>query len=114
MERSGDGRGSSGMPHIPVIGRNKHPAAGHEGRPDHHGGPVGKVDLADILDLSVEDRITLAQRIWDSVAADPGAVPLTPEQRAELERRLEDHERDPSDVVGWDEAEARIRARFET
>ena len=75
---------------------------------------MGNVDLADILDLSVEDRITLAQRIWDGVAADSGAAPLTPEQRAELERRLEDHERDPSDVVGWDEAEARIRAQLGT
>jgi putative addiction module component (TIGR02574 family) len=99
------------MPHIPVIGRNEHPAVPNE-LPDHRGGSVGKVDLADILDLSVEDRITLAQRIWDSVAADPGAVRLTPEQRAEIERRLEDHERDPDDVVGWDEAEARIRAQL--
>jgi putative addiction module component (TIGR02574 family) len=74
---------------------------------------VGKVDLTDILDLSVEARISLAQRIWDSIAADPAAVPLTREQRAELVRRLEDHERDPSDVVGWDEAEARIRAQLE-
>jgi putative addiction module component (TIGR02574 family) len=74
---------------------------------------VGKVDLTDILDLSVEDRITLAQRIWDSVAVDPGAVPLTPEQRAELVRRLDEFEREPDDVVGWDEAEARIRAQLE-
>jgi len=68
--------------------------------------------MADILDLSVEDRITLALRIWDSVAADPDAVLLTPDQRAEIERRLEDHDRNPDDVVGWDEAEARIRARL--
>jgi putative addiction module component (TIGR02574 family) len=74
---------------------------------------VGKVDLTDILDLSVEDRITLAQRIWDSVAADPGAVRLTPEQRAELIRRLDDHERELDAVVGWDEALARICAQLE-
>jgi len=65
---------------------------------------VGKVDLADILELSVEDRITLVQRVWDSVAADPDAVPLTPEQRAEIERRLDDYERYPSDGVSRDDA----------
>ena len=58
---------------------------------------MGKVNLADVLNLSVEDRITLAQRIWDSLAADSDAVPLAPEQRAEIERRLGDHERYPSD-----------------
>jgi putative addiction module component (TIGR02574 family) len=61
----------------------------------------------------VEDRITLAQRIWDSVSADPASVPLTDEQRAELLRRLEDHERNPRDVSGWEEAEARIRGQLE-
>lgn len=73
---------------------------------------MGRVDMAQILDLSVEERIALAQRIWDSVAVDPAAVPLTEDQRLELERRLEDHTLDPTAVVGWDEAEARIRARL--
>ena len=68
--------------------------------------------MAGIMGLSVEDRITLAQRIWDSIAADPAAVALTDEQRAELERRLADHQDNPADVVGWEEAEARIRAQL--
>jgi putative addiction module component (TIGR02574 family) len=28
--------------------------------------------------------------------------PLTPEQAAELDRRLEAHRRDPNDVVSWE------------
>ena len=73
---------------------------------------MARVDMADILDLSVEDRIALAERIWDSVAADASTVPLTEEQRIELERRLEDHQRNPNDVVSWEEAEARIRSKL--
>jgi putative addiction module component (TIGR02574 family) len=73
---------------------------------------MGRVDMADILGLSVEDRITLAERIWDSIAADAATLPLTEEQRLELECRLEDHRRNPNDVVGWEEVEARIRAKL--
>jgi putative addiction module component (TIGR02574 family) len=73
---------------------------------------MGKVDMADILGLSVEDRIALAERIWDSIAAEAATLPLTEQQRVELERRLEDHRQNPTDIVGWEEAEARIRARL--
>ena len=35
-------------------------------------------------------------------------MPLTPEQREELERRLEAHERDPEAGVPWDEIKAKL------
>jgi putative addiction module component (TIGR02574 family) len=41
--------------------------------------------------------------IWDSIAADAAAMPLTPEQRQELERRLAAHEANPEDAVPWSE-----------
>jgi putative addiction module component (TIGR02574 family) len=63
---------------------------------------MGKVDLRDILELSVEDRISVAQEIWDSVAEDPNSIPLTAEQRAELERRLAEHAMHPENVVAWE------------
>lgn len=70
---------------------------------------MAKVDLSEILRLSVDQRIDIVQAIWDSVAADTDAVPLTPEQAEELDRRLAEHERNPNDVVEWSEAEKRIR-----
>ena len=42
-----------------------------------------------IRDLSVEERIRLVEDIWDSIAEDRGALPLTDAQREELDRRLE-------------------------
>ncbi len=42
-----------------------------------------------IHDLSLEERLKLVEDIWDSIAAEQGVLPVTPEQRAELNRRLE-------------------------
>lgn len=43
---------------------------------------------APMLDLPIEERIRLVEDLWDSIAADQGALPLTDGQRAELDRRL--------------------------
>ena len=44
---------------------------------------------ADILELSVAERIQLVEDIWDSIAAAPETVPLNEDQKKELDRRLE-------------------------
>lgn len=44
-------------------------------------------------ELTVDERIQLAEDLWDSVAADQSVVPLTAAQRCELDRRLESFER---------------------
>jgi putative addiction module component (TIGR02574 family) len=53
--------------------------------------------------LRLEERLSLVEELWDSIAADSEAVPLTGPQRVELDRRLADHEADPTDVTSWDE-----------
>ena len=58
--------------------------------------------------LSVEERITLVEEIWDSIALDSAALPLTDAQRAELDRRLAEHEANPDDVVPWEDVKASI------
>ena len=60
--------------------------------------------------LDIEDRLALVEEIWDSIAADSVAVPLTHEQAQELERRLAAHEANPDDVVPW----ACVRASVST
>ena len=59
--------------------------------------------------LSVEERITLVEELWDSIAE---ATPLSEPQRAELDRRLEEHKRNPDDVVPWEVVKASINARL--
>jgi putative addiction module component (TIGR02574 family) len=58
--------------------------------------------------LSVKERLELVEEIWDSIAVDSAAVPLTPEQARELEHRLAAHESSPDDVVPWDEVRASL------
>jgi putative addiction module component (TIGR02574 family) len=64
--------------------------------------------------LRVEDRLTLVEEIWDSIAADSAAIPLTDAQRAELDQRIADHEANPNDVVPWEEVKASIAERLKS
>ena len=58
----------------------------------------------DFLDLSVAERIQLAEDIWDSIAAEnPEAAALTPLQLQEIQVRLDAHDQDPSSAVSWDQ-----------
>ena len=61
--------------------------------------------------LSVEDRLALAQQLWDSVAADLEREPLTAAQRAELERRVAAADANPSEGTPWEVIRAEARAR---
>src|SRR5437763_15591361 len=62
--------------------------------------------------LSVDERITLVQQIWDSIAADADRVPLTDAQRQELERRADDDDANPDDTVPWEQVKAEALARW--
>jgi putative addiction module component (TIGR02574 family) len=62
--------------------------------------------------LSVEERIELVEAIWDSIATSNAAPPPTDAQKAELDRRIADHEAHPDDVVPWNEIKADALARM--
>ncbi|MHB1871448.1 MAG: addiction module protein [Steroidobacteraceae bacterium] len=48
----------------------------------------------ELSELPVGERIKLGENLWDSIAADRKALPSTPEQQAELDRRLKAYEVD--------------------
>ena len=62
--------------------------------------------------LPVEERLALVEDIWDSIAADSAGLPLTDAQRAELDRRLDEHETTPDNVVSWEEVKGSITKRL--
>jgi len=63
----------------------------------------------DIHHLTVEERLALLGEIWDSLR--PEDLPLTRDQRAELDRRLDDLETDPNPGIPWDTVLRKIRDR---
>ena len=71
---------------------------------------MGKnITIADVLELSVAERIQLVEDIWDSIASLPEALSLTDSQKKELDRRLSDFRRDPAAAAPWEDVIARIR-----
>ena len=42
-----------------------------------------------LRDLPIIERIKLVEDLWDSIAQDQGALAITPEQRSELDKRLD-------------------------
>jgi putative addiction module component (TIGR02574 family) len=68
--------------------------------------PRSKVD---IKNLTPEERLMLLEEIWDSL--EPGDISLTEAQRAELDRRLDDLERDPTPGIPWEAVLREIRER---
>lgn len=61
--------------------------------------------------LSAADRLALMQEIWDSLAADPAQLPISEAQKQILDRRLADLERNPTNVLTWDDIKARVRGQ---
>ena len=59
--------------------------------------------------FSVAQRILLVEEIWDSIAAEPGEIPLTDAQKQDLQRRLAAYEANPKEGASWEEVKARLR-----
>lgn len=66
------------------------------------------ISISDILQLPVQERIRLVELIWDSVAAIPEAVEISPELKAELEARLAEFEENPDAGFSWEQVKSRL------
>jgi putative addiction module component (TIGR02574 family) len=69
---------------------------------------MGKTGL-DVTTLSPEERLRLLEELWDSFSANPEELPLTEAQRAELDRRLDEMERDGGEGIPWETVLDQIR-----
>lgn len=67
---------------------------------------------ANLRKLPLEERIRLVEDLWDSIASDQSALPLTPEQRNELDRRLDAYEADGDPGRPAEDVIAEIRKRL--
>lgn len=60
------------------------------------------VDLAQLVELLATERLALVQALWESLRADPGALPLSDADRALVEERQAEHRRDPHGALEWE------------
>lgn len=67
--------------------------------------------LADASRLPVADRIQLVEAVWNSLPEET-AAPISAEQRAELNRRLDAYEANPEEVLTWDQVLEQLRGRI--
>ena len=70
---------------------------------------MSKLTIGDLLELSVSERIQLVEDLWDSVVAVPDAVPLTKEQKQELDRRLDAYRENPEAGSPWELVRERLQ-----
>ncbi len=64
--------------------------------------------LSDLTSLSVNDRLRVVESLWDSIES---AAPLTiaPNQQAEIDRRVAAHDKNPAELLTWDEVLDQLR-----
>ncbi|MFZ4539808.1 addiction module protein [Propionivibrio sp.] len=70
---------------------------------------MNNITIADILKLPVQERIHLVEIIWDSVAAVPEAVEVSPALKVELEARLAEFEANPDAGYSWDQVKTSLK-----
>ncbi|MBI1903465.1 MAG: addiction module protein [Planctomycetia bacterium] len=63
-------------------------------------------------DLSFAERVILVQDLWDSIAAEQQGFELSPERKAELNRRLAAYRADRNPGSPWQEVKARILSKL--
>jgi len=61
--------------------------------------------------MSIDDRLRLVGEIWDSIAAETDALPLTDAEKEMIDQRLADMEANPDDESDSEEVIARLRGR---
>jgi putative addiction module component (TIGR02574 family) len=61
--------------------------------------------------LSISERISLAEEIWDSILDESADIPLTEAQKEDLERRLADYRTNPQDGSSWEVVKRRLQER---
>jgi putative addiction module component (TIGR02574 family) len=67
--------------------------------------PLLKVEISQ---LSISERIQLAEDLWDSILDRQDEVQLDPAQQQELDRRLDRHRQDPTVGSSWETVKQRL------
>jgi putative addiction module component (TIGR02574 family) len=64
--------------------------------------------IPELRTLSASEKLTLLTELWEDLASNPENIPITPEQIAEVDRRLDEYRQNPNLGSSWEEVKARI------
>jgi putative addiction module component (TIGR02574 family) len=67
--------------------------------------------LPDVNRLTPAEKLLLVSELWDDLAAHPTEIPVSPDQVAELDRRMDAYRLDPGQVTSWEAIQQRILGR---
>ena len=62
--------------------------------------------------LPLPERIDLAEALWESITEEGHEPSLTPAQAEELDRRLEEHRRNPQAGIPWQQVKAELGQKY--
>jgi putative addiction module component (TIGR02574 family) len=64
--------------------------------------------IPELRKLSASEKLTLVTELWEDLASQPENIQITPEQIAEVDRRLEAYRQNPGLGSSWEEVKTRI------
>lgn len=67
-----------------------------------------KVDLANILRLSIPEKILLVEAIWDNIAEENKNVKISDSQLKLVQERFEEYQKNPSNIISWEEVKKEL------
>ncbi|MBI4782995.1 MAG: addiction module protein [Oscillatoriophycideae cyanobacterium NC_groundwater_1537_Pr4_S-0.65um_50_18] len=65
----------------------------------------------EISQLSIAERIQLAEDLWDSILEQQDELPLSDPQKQELDCRGENYQQNPASGSTWEDAQSNVGAR---
>ena len=60
------------------------------------------MQVSEILQLSVAERIQIVEDIWDSISESPEELALSEAEKLELDKRLERYRENPDEGIQWE------------
>ncbi len=75
-------------------------------------GNINKDSIENIKKLSIAERILIVEDIWDSIMLSEEDLPISDEQKKELDLRLESYNKNPDEGKSWKEVKDNIQSQI--
>lgn len=69
--------------------------------------------LPEVGRLTGPEKLQLAVELWENLQANPDEIPMSAAWIDELDRRMEEHRRNPGNVTSWAAIQSRVLGKAE-